>query len=109
PPIARWLLRRPPLFRGRGTMAPLLARRSKGGNRGEVGSVALQLPAATRSIGSRTQEKSGSPDFFNPRNPSQSESGFLSPGKMPRTLAHLVLGFGGCDHPAFQAIREEST
>ena len=30
PPEARWLLRRPPSFRGRGTMAPLLARRSKG-------------------------------------------------------------------------------
>src|SRR5262249_50551518 len=28
--VRGWLLRRPPSFRGRGTMAPLLARRSKG-------------------------------------------------------------------------------
>ena len=47
-PVARRL----PSFRGRGTMAPLLARRSKGENRGEVGSVALQHLAAACPIDS---------------------------------------------------------
>jgi hypothetical protein len=37
-------LRRLPSFRGRGTMAALLGRRSKGGNRGGVGSLALSDP-----------------------------------------------------------------
>jgi len=46
--IFRWTRRhaprlgRPPSFRGRGTMAPLLARRSKG-NRGGVGSGSTEL------------------------------------------------------------------